>query len=117
MKLLLKLEELASLFLAIYLFNLLSYDWWWYAIFFLAPDISFVAYAINPKIGAFFYNLLHHKAVAIVVYFLGIYFLNEPLQFAGLVLFGHSSFDRVLGYGLKYSDSFNHTHLGLIKKE
>jgi hypothetical protein len=31
-------------------------------------------------------------------------------------LLGHSSFDRVLGYGLKYDDDFKHTHLGWIGK-
>ena len=34
----------------------------------------------------------------------------------GLILFGHSSMDRILGYGLKYPDSFEHTHLGMIGK-
>jgi hypothetical protein len=29
-------------------------------------------------------------------------------------MLGHSSADRILGYGLKYSDSFHHTHLGWI---
>ncbi|MBV6397568.1 MAG: hypothetical protein HFACDABA_03182 [Anaerolineales bacterium] len=29
-------------------------------------------------------------------------------------LFGHSSFDRVLGYGLKHEDAFQNTHLGRI---
>ena len=29
-------------------------------------------------------------------------------------LFGHSSFDRVMGYGLKHEDSFQNTHLGGI---
>jgi len=41
--------------------------------------------------------------------------LSVPwLMFAGTILFGHSSFDRVLGYGLKYEDAFQNTHLGRI---
>jgi hypothetical protein len=36
------------------------------------------------------------------------------LQLVGLILLGHSSLDRVFGYGLKYADSFRHTHLGWI---
>jgi uncharacterized protein DUF4260 len=31
-------------------------------------------------------------------------------------LFEHSSFDRVLGYGLKHEDAFQNTHLGRIGK-
>nr|WP_317038961.1 DUF4260 family protein [Urechidicola croceus] len=34
----------------------------------------------------------------------------------GIILFGHASFDRMLGYRLKNSDSFNNTHLGKIGK-
>ena len=30
------------------------------------------------------------------------------------LLFGHSSFDRVMGYGLKHEDAFQNTHLGRI---
>ena len=33
---------------------------------------------------------------------------------AGTVLLGHSAFDRVLGYGLKYPDAFKHTHFDEI---
>jgi hypothetical protein len=33
-----------------------------------------------------------------------------------LIFLAHSTFDRVAGYGLKYSNSFNHTHLGWIGK-
>jgi hypothetical protein len=43
------------------------------------------------------------------------FFMHIPLlQLAGVILLGHSSLDRVLGYGLKHSDSFQHTHLGVI---
>ena len=35
---------------------------------------------------------------------------------AGLVWLAHIGMDRLLGYGLKYDDHFQHTHLGLIGK-
>ena len=31
-----------------------------------------------------------------------------------LLLLAHTSMDRVMGYGLKHTDSFQHTHLGRI---
>ncbi|MBI2283378.1 MAG: DUF4260 family protein [Bacteroidetes bacterium] len=34
----------------------------------------------------------------------------------GPLLYAHSSFDRVMGYGLKYRDSFNNKHLGRTGK-
>lgn len=116
MKIILKLEELAMMFLALYLFSLLDFNWWIFAALFFSPDIGILGYLINPKFGAFTYNLLHHKAIAIMLYFIGI-FLNMPvLMLAGLVIFAHSSFDRILGYGLKYPNNFKNTHLGTIGK-
>lgn len=116
MKSMLKLEEAAMLALSIYLFSLLDYPWWLFVALFLAPDIGIAGYAINNKVGAYLYNFFHHKGVAIVVYLLGAYLKNDPLMLAGLVLFGHSSFDRMLGYGLKLESGFKNTHLGPIGK-
>ncbi|MEJ0021772.1 MAG: DUF4260 domain-containing protein [Candidatus Doudnabacteria bacterium] len=113
---LLKIEELAMFCLGIFLFSQLHFAWWWFALLLLTPDIGMIGYLINPKIGAFTYNLLHHRAVAISVYLSGIYFGNSILQLAGVIMFAHSSMDRILGFGLKYPDSFTHTHLEKIGK-
>ncbi len=102
--------------LGIFLFSQLHFAWWWFALLLLTPDIGMIGYLINPKIGAFTYNLLHHRAVAISVYLSGIYFGNSILQLAGVIMFAHSSMDRILGFGLKYPDSFTHTHLEKIGK-
>lgn len=69
---------------------------------------------VNPRVGAVCFNFVHHKAVVIVVLILGIITDNIWLKMSGIILFGHSSFDMMLGYGLKYSDEFKHTHLGFI---
>lgn len=114
MKKLIVLEELFLVLLAIFLFRNLGYDWWWFAIFFLAPDLSMVGYLAGPRMGAMTYNFVHHKALAISVYIAGVLLASPLLQFAGLILLAHSSFDRIFGYGLKYSDAFQHTHLGMI---
>jgi hypothetical protein len=116
MKTLLKTEEAVQLVFAVYLNTFLPYAWWWYWAFFLLPDIGFIGYAVNTRIGAFTYNILHHKGIALAIYILGFSFTNFELQFTGLLLFGHSAFDRMLGYGMKYTDSFQRTHLGWIGK-
>jgi membrane protein required for beta-lactamase induction len=116
MKTALKTEEAMMLVLAVYLNTFLSYDAWLYWVLFLTPDIGLLGYTINPAVGALTYNTLHHKGVAILIYILGAVFSVELLQFTGLLLFGHSSFDRIFGYGLKYADGFHNTHLGLIGK-
>lgn len=116
MKTILKLEEAAQFGLSIYLFSLLPITWWWYLALFLAPDLSMLGYLVSPSVGAVCYNVAHHKGIAIIIGLIG-FMLNMPwLLFAGILLFGHSSFDRMMGYGLKHLDSFNNTHLGLIGK-
>lgn len=112
----LKLEELLMFILGAYLFNLLGMSWWWFFGLLLLPDIGALGYLINTKIGAITYNLFHHKGIAIVFYFIGIYFENDMVKLVGIILFSHASIDRVFGYGLKYFDSFKNTHLGEIGK-
>jgi hypothetical protein len=114
MKNLLKIEEAFMFGLTIFLFSQLDYAWWWYLVLILTPDLSMLGYLVNTRVGAVTYNFIHHKALAITIYVVGIILLSQPLQLAGLILFGHSSMDRMLGYGLKYSDSFHNTHLGVI---
>ena len=114
MKNILKLEEFLLFGLALFLFSQLNYGWGWYALWFLAPDLSMVGYLANPRVGAWTYNLIHHKGLAVAVYVLG-YLLTIPwLMFVGTILLGHSSLDRVFGYGLKHPDAFQNTHLGRI---
>lgn len=116
MKTSLKLEELAMLLLGIFLFSQLNFSWWWFIGLFLAPDLGMLGYLINTKVGAFTYNLFHHKFVAIGIYFFGIFITSEIVQMIGILLFSHASFDRIFGYGLKYEKGFKFTHLGEIGK-
>jgi hypothetical protein len=116
MKNVIALEELAMFALSIVgcYYLPVQFTWWVWPMLFLLPDLGMIGYAISPEVGAITYNLLHHKLVAVVVFLIG-YFTNNPqLMLAGLILFGHSSMDRMLGYGLKFPDNFKHTHLGWI---
>lgn len=117
MKISLKLEELAMFLLAIYGFSHLDYAWWFFLVFLLAPDLGALGYIFGNKVGAFIYNLFHHKGVAIAIFLLGIYVSEAALQFAGIILFAHAALDRIFGYGLKYSNGFKYTHLGEIGKK
>lgn len=112
-----KLEEAMLFGLGIYLFSLLDYTWWWFPALLLVPDLSMIGYAFGNKAGAWTYNIVHHRGVAVIVYLAGIYLNNTALQLAGVILFSHSCFDRVFGYGLKYEKGFKFTHLGEIGKK
>ncbi|WP_234733067.1 DUF4260 domain-containing protein [Tellurirhabdus bombi] len=116
MKNLLKIEELAQFTLSIAIFTQLPYAWWWFPALILVPDLSMLGYLVSTRLGAYLYNLIHHKATGIIVGSLG-FFLQDPAwMLAGCILFAHSSMDRLFGYGLKYTDSFKHTHLDIIGK-
>jgi hypothetical protein len=117
MDFLLKLEEAAMFLFSIFLFSKTDYAWWVFPACLLLPDLSMVGYLINSKAGAMIYNIIHHKLVALTILCLGLYLHLPGLYLAGIILFGHSSMDRMFGYGLKYSDSFSNTHLGKIGKE
>jgi hypothetical protein len=116
MRNLLKLEEAAMFVFGLVLLWNFVIPWWLLILLLLSPDLGALGYLFNPRVGALTYNLLHHKAVALALFFIGVFSVNACFQIAGLIIFTHSSIDRVFGFGLKYPDSFNNTHLGLIGK-
>ena len=113
MKKIILAEEIAQLAVAITGLYLqpLQFSWWLWIFLFLSPDISMVGYFINTTVGAVLYNLFHHKLTAALVIAAGYLMHNDITLFIGLLLYAHSCFDRVFGYGLKFTDSFKHTHL------
>jgi hypothetical protein len=116
---LLKTEQAMQLVLCIFglYYQPLHFEWWQWILLFFSPDLSMAGYLLNVRVGAVLYNLAHHKAVAGLLICFGILCHFPILLFVGLLLWAHSSFDRLMGYGLKYMDSFQHTHLGLIGKK
>ena len=112
MKTILRLEELGFFLFSVYLFSLLSFPWWYFPLLLFAPDISMVGYLASPRLGAFVYNFIHHRGLALLCYVAGVLSSSPILALIGVILFAHSSLDRVLGYGLKLPHSFNCTHLG-----
>lgn len=110
----LKLEEVLLFGLGVYLFSLLPFEWWWFLVLILVPDIGMLGYLFGNKTGALTYNLFHHKGVAIAIYLTGSYLSMPMIQLIGVILFAHSAMDRIFGYGLKYNKGFKFTHLGEI---
>jgi len=118
MKKLIQAEAIVPFLISFLLINKLPmhFDWWIWIPIFLAPDLSMLGYLINNKIGAYTYNLFHHQLVAIVIAATGMLLQLPYVELAGLVLLGHSSLDRVMGYGLKFKQGFSFTHLGTMEK-
>ena len=119
MNIIINVEEAAITALAIYflsIYNLGLPRWLWVLLFF-SPDLSMAGYLINSRIGALTYNLFHHRAIALALLATGFLMHTDILITGGLLLAAHSSFDRMLGYGLKFSDDFKHTSLGWMGKD
>ncbi|GHM99661.1 hypothetical protein WSM22_11510 [Cytophagales bacterium WSM2-2] len=117
MNFMLKLEDAAK-FAAAYAMSIyFGRAWWEFFAWLLVPDVSAIGYAVNTRVGAILYNIAHHQGLALLILGIGMYLSNPMLTFAGVVMFGHSAMDRMLGYGLKYQDNFKHTHLGWIGKK
>ena len=119
MKQILQAEQAMQLAFCIIAFNYqpIHIAWWLWPFLFLSPDISMLGYLVNTQVGALTYNLFHHKAVAGSLIIAGFFMHIPVLLFIGLLLYAHSAFDRLMGYGLKYDDSFGHTHLGMVGKK
>jgi hypothetical protein len=108
--------------LCILLFSLIAYaefggGWGTFALFFLAPDLSFAGYLAGPKVGAFAYNFAHSLVGALAVLALGLILSMPLVTIAGIIWAAHIGFDRALGYGLKYEVGFRYTHLGVIGRQ
>ena len=90
--------------------------WGMFALFFLAPDLSFFGYLAGPKIGALAYNSAHSYIGALASLTLGLTLGSHIAIVVSLIWAAHIGFDRALGYGLKYFSGFGFTHLGKIGK-
>lgn len=113
-KLLLHAEGLVVLVAACLAYWKLDASWTYFALLFLAPDLSMFGYVAGKETGAWCYNAAHTyltpAALAAAVYAAG----QSKLLFLAIIWVAHIGFDRLLGYGLKYPGGFKDTHLHRI---
>ena len=114
MRVVLRFERLAVFAVALLLYAHAGFSWPLFALLFLAPDLSMLAYLAGPRVGAFGYNLMHTYALALALVLFGFAGDAPGLTATGLLWIAHIGFDRALGYGLKYPTGFGDTHLGRI---
>ena len=96
--------------------------WWVPLAAFLVFDLSMLGYLRSPAAGAIGYNIVHNYAwpaafgaAALVLSANGA--LPALATGSGIIASAwafHVGVDRMLGYGLKLPDAFQHTHLGSI---
>jgi len=108
---LLQVEEAGLLLAAALLYAHLHFSWLLFALLFLAPDLFMLGYLLNPRIGSALYNLGHVLAVPLTLFAMACVTHRPLLMAVAIIWFSHISFDRLLGYGLKYPAHFKDTHL------
>lgn len=112
-----RVESAAVAVLVVVAFVQLDFAWWWLLALFLLWDLSMLGYVASPKVGAISYNLAHSYLGPATL--LALTWASDArwLAFVALAWAFHIAVDRLLGYGLKFTDRFTHTHLGEIGKE
>ena len=114
--LLLRLEGLTLFLGMILLYAVWGGSWLLFAVLFLVPDLSFLAYLADAKTGAVVYNAAHSYLAPVALMTSG-FAIGDPLTLSiAMIWLGHIGIDRALGYGLKYAEGFGYTHLGRIGK-
>lgn len=111
---LLRLEGLALFVGAVVAYAYLGHSWALFALLLLSPDLAALGYLISLRVGSTAYNLAHTSSMPLLLGLASL-LLGAPLgvQLA-LIWLAHIGMDRTVGYGLKYADSFKHTHLGEV---
>jgi hypothetical protein len=93
------------------------FDWWWLLVLFLVWDISMIGYTVSAAVGAWTYNAAHSYIGPSLLIIYGLVADGRWAEFVGLAWAFHIAVDRLLGYGLKFTTAFNHTHLGVIGRQ
>lgn len=115
---LLRIEGLAIAAISAVLYARTGASWWLFAALWLVPDLSMLGY-LGDRLcrAARIYNAFHSYTVPIVLALAGLLVNAHLLVPVALIWTNHIAVDRLLGYGLKYSDGFGYTHLGRLGKQ
>lgn len=113
---LLRLDALAVLAASLAGYQMLGGNWWLFALLILTPDLSMVGFVAGTKTGALVYNLVHSYALPLALGAIGYFSGSSLVVMLALIWVAHIAADRTLGYGLKYPESFQQTHLGRMGK-
>jgi Domain of unknown function (DUF4260) len=108
---LLRLEGAAVLGGSIALYADGGWSWLAFALLFLAPDMSMLAYIGGPRAGMLAYDVVHFAGGPVALGTVGVIAGADVAVQVALIWFAHIGIDRLLGYGLKYPTAFRDTHL------
>jgi hypothetical protein len=111
------LEGMTLLVGSLVAFSITHQSWWLALSVILVPDVFAAGYAFGTRLGAHLYNVAHATPLPALLVGIG-WWQDHPLVLAiGTIWLGHIGMDRMLTFGLKYPDSFQHTHLSRGAKQ
>jgi hypothetical protein len=113
---LLRLEAGIALAVSVLAYRALGGGWGMFAALFLVPDFSMLGYLLDRRLGAAAYNFGHTYLSAAALAAAGFAVHAPDAYLWALIWAAHISFDRLVGYGLKYPQAFGATHLGWVGK-
>lgn len=113
---LLRVEGLAAFLAAVATFAVTGGNWWLFAALILAPDLAFLAAPLGERAMARAYNLAHTYTVPALLAAAGLLAGWPVATSIAIIWVAHIGVDRALGYGLKYENVVQATHLGWIGK-
>src|SRR5699024_3203479 len=113
-KLLLRVEGVTILIISVYFYSYLHYSWLVFIILLFVPDLDALGYLNKVKIGSIVYNLLHTYTIPSGILLFSLFFDHEISLMLALIWISHIGMDRIFGYGLKYSTTFQDTHLNRV---
>ena len=106
----------AAILVAVFYISVGNFAWYWLPILFIVVDLSMAGYLASSRLGALTYNIGHSLIGPAILVALYIATTNQTILFVSLIWLFHILVDRALGYGLKHTKGFEHTHLGPIGK-
>lgn len=109
-----RIENGIAFILIFFIYMFLDFPTWMFFVFLLAPDITAIGYVFNKNIGSKIYNFGHNLVLPLLLALFYLYLSIDYLLIVAIIWSAHIFMDRLLGYGLKYKDSFNKTHIQKI---
>ena len=113
-RVLLHLEGLVMLAATLILYGLVSGNWLAFIALLLVPDLTFLAYKINVRVGSVAYNVAHFYGLPLALGMIAFAAGWSTVLAVALIWLAHISMDRALGFGLKYVTEFSDTHLSHV---
>ena len=115
--LLLRLEASLVLLASLVCYSVLHGRWILFAVFFLAPDLSLLGYLSenNKRFAAGLYNAAHTYVGPLVLACAAWKWHSVGMEEVTVIWIAHIALDRFLGFGLKYSQAFQPTHIQIVR--